>query len=211
MKKIKQKLAVALLAGALVLPFGGGRAMAIGESVDETLKSEYKTIAEPREVKIEDFIKSLKMISEREKQILIKAENQKKFIYEEMNPLKDKIDDLQTEVLREADPIFDEIFKIKKADEKLWNKLFGATNKNQTKVGNDMIKFIKLSNVLTDSEKKTLTEAQDKIDALYKEVDKYYQKAEKATEKETKEYKKLQDKIIEINKSVENIWDKIYK
>lgn len=211
MKRSKQRLAVALLAGAMIFPVAGAKAFAVGQNIDNTLKTEYKTIAEAKEETTVEFIKSLKNISESEKQMLIKAENEKAPLYEEMNKLVDKIQNLENAVLREADPIFDEIFKIKKADEKLWDKLFSATHEKQAAVGTNMVEFISLSDVLNKNEKTILTEKQKKLDELYKKVDGYYKKAEKASEKETKAYNELQSKIVEINKSVQNIWDKIYK
>lgn len=205
----------ALFAGGVVCSFlyGGIRANA---AVPKTLAEEADTLgavpgAVPVEESIEDYVKGLKMLTEKEKKQLIASEKAKEPYYDRLNELMDKIHYKTNKIVEEADPIFDRIWDIKGKHEKLWDKLDSGENAKQKTVGNDMVKYIQFSDKLTAKEKRLLTDDQKKIDELYKEIDKYYAKAEKANADLNKELKEVSAKIKRIDDADAAIWEKIYE
>lgn len=169
-----------------------------------------ETIAQPTDESMADFVKTLDMLTKEEKALLVETENAKAPYYEQMNELNRQIDEKTAMIVKQADPIFNQIFKIKNAHENLWTKLDTHENQSQKTVGHDYIKFIQLSDVLTKSEKEVLIREQKKIDELYEKVDTYYAQAEEATADLKAQLEAVISNIQKIDSKTTSIWGKVY-
>lgn len=205
-------LATMVIAGSSVSAFAAEVSGNYGSHVNP-VNPEYQqveTIAHPTDESMADFVKSLDMLTKEEKSLLVKAEDAKTPYYKQMNELTGQIDEKTTAIVKKANPIFDQIFAIKNAHKDLWTKLDTHENKAQKTVGNDYIKFIQLSDVLTKSEKELLIRDQTKIDGLYEKVDTYYAQAEKATADLKAQLEVVISNIQKIDSKTTSIWEKVY-
>ena len=204
--------ATMVIAGSSVSAFAAEVSGNYGSHVNP-VNPEYQqveTIAHPTDESMADFVKSLDMLTKEEKSLLVKAEDAKTPYYKQMNELTGQIDEKTTAIVKKANPIFDQIFAIKNAHKDLWTKLDTHENKAQKTVGNDYIKFIQLSDVLTKSEKELLIRDQTKIDGLYEKVDTYYAQAEKATADLKAQLEVVISNIQKIDSKTTSIWEKVY-
>ena len=136
-----------------------------------------------------DFVKTLDMLTREEKDLLVAAENAKAPYYEQMNKLIGQIDTKTNEILKDAQPLFDNIFSIKEAHKELWAKVDTSENESQKAVGHDYIKFIQLSDAVVDT---------------------YYAKAARATADLNAQLDSVIANIQSINSKTASIWEKVY-
>lgn len=205
-------LATMVLAGSSVSAFAAEVPGNYGSHINP-VNPEYQqveTIAQPTDESMADFVKTLDMLTKEEKALLVETENAKAPYYEQMNELNRQIDEKTAMIVKQADPIFNQIFKIKNAHENLWTKLDTHENQSQKTVGHDYIKFIQLSDVLTKSEKEVLIREQKKIDELYEKVDTYYAQAEEATADLKAQLEAVISNIQKIDSKTTSIWGKVY-
>lgn len=215
--KAKNTVAFGLLtavvaAGSIAPAFAAELPAGYGDHVNP-VNTEYEqtaTLAQPSEESMADFVKTLDMLTREEKDLLVAAENAKAPYYEQMNKLIGQIDTKTNEILKDAQPLFDNIFSIKEAHKELWAKVDTSENESQKAVGHDYIKFIQLSDAVTKAEKAVLIQDQKKIDALYKEVDTYYAKAARATADLNAQLDSVIANIQSINSKTASIWEKVY-
>ncbi len=205
-------LATVVIVGSSLSAFAAERSDSYGFHVNPINAEQQKveTIAQPTDESMEDFVKSLDMLTKKEKALLVKAEEDKAPYYKQINKLNKQIDKKTAAIVKKAGPIHDQIFEIKKVRKDLWEKLDMNGNKEQESAGKDDIKFIQLSDILTTSEKELLIRDQRKIDDLYKKVDVYYAKAEEETADLKAQLETAQSKIRKIDSKTAAIWEKVY-
>lgn len=205
-------LASMVLAGASGSAFAAEVHGNYGSHVNP-VNSEYQqveTIAQPTDESMADFVKTLHMLTKEEKALLVETESAKAPYYEQMNELNRQIDEKTATIVKQADPIFNQIFAIKNAHKDLWTKVDTHENQAQKTVGHDYIKFIQLSDVLTKSEKELLIREQTKIDSLYEKVDTYYAQAEEVTADLKAQLETVLSNIQDIDSKTTSIWGKVY-
>ncbi len=205
-------LTAAVTVGSVVPAFAAGMPAGQG-AYSNPVNAEYEqavTIAQPIEESMSDFVKTLTMLTREEKELLLAAENEKTPYYEQMDKLARQIDTETNAIIKEAQPIFDEIFRIRDTRKALWDKVDANENEAQQAVGHDYIKFIQLSDAVTKAEKAQLIQDQKKIDVLYQEVDTYYAKAEKATAALRAQLNAPIAQVQSIDAKTAHIWEKVY-
>ena len=168
------------------------------------------TLAQPADVSMADYVKTLDMLTPEEKDLLVAAENAKAPYYVQMNKLTEQIHTKTNEILKGADPLFDKIFAIKDVHKDLWTKVDTNENEAQKTAGDDYIKFIQLSTAVTKAEKDQLIRDQKEIDALYKKVDVYYAKAAEETADLNAQLDAVIKNIQSIDSKTASIWEKVY-
>ena len=159
---------------------------------------------------MEDFVKGLDMLSEKEKQMLIQEDKEAQPYYKEISRLSIAIEEKTNKIVEKAEPYFEERGDILLGkNSKIWDKLWDSLSDEQLET-EDYHKIIKASKVLSKSEKDILLKEQKQLDKLNEKIDSYYEKAEKETKKLREELEKNQKELEKIQTKTEKIWEKVY-
>lgn len=205
MKKLGTLLLTGIALGSTILT-GIMPVNAASQKQESKPSTEYSCCTEiGQEENIVDYIKKSKNISEEEKQQLIKTE-------EELAPTWKKIDELEENMNKIYEkimnPIYEKYDKIYNSNEKLWDKFYeGLDDENMSE---DIIAEIEKAKNLTDKEKATLKEEQEKLNALDLELDKLNEKAEAETKDISNELDKLYEVVEKANEKNQSILDKLF-
>lgn len=156
---------------------------------------------------IEEYLAELDFLTEEEKQQLIEDEKEAK-------PFLDKAEELMREAGEKREKILSENPAVKEyndlmmKNQDLWNKVWDNETEEQASM-KDIRDYIKASPALTEDEKKTLIEAEDRLDALESDMEKANEEADKATEDLVAEAEKYYEHVNAIHEKSREIWDKI--
>lgn len=197
-------LAVALCAFTAVPAFA-----ASGSNVDPHAGVEYQTIQTPVDESMPDFVQTLTMLTEAEKQQLIDESVAAQPIIDRIAELENQILVITDQVLLDAENLFKERGDIFDAHEALWEKLWSNLNDAQLEMDDDSA-IIRASDVLTASEKETLLKAQARLDVLEAGIDVYYAKADEDTKDLTAQRDQAIEQLQELYAKTAHIWDKVY-
>lgn len=156
----------------------------------------------------EEEIRSLDFLTAKEKEALIKAENEAKPHYQRIDELDQKIDQISRKIEDRYQEVLNERQKLMGESDGLWIKIL--ENRSQEEIDRlSNRELIKSSKHLTESEKQQLLKTEDRLDELDQKIDKMYQEIEQATTELNKKRDSYFDKIDQIMKKNQMIWDKI--
>lgn len=213
---MKRKTVAAMLMGTMILATGatGFAAEKIPNRVDPVNSvTEYPTYEVDEamfEETMEDFVKGLDMLTEKEKQMLIQEDKDAQPYYKEISRLSIAIEEETNKIVEKAEPYFEERGDILLGkNSKIWDKMWDSLSDEQLET-EDYHKIIKASKVLSESEKDILLKEQKQLDKLNEKIDSYYAKAEKETRKLREELEMNQKQLSQIKAKTEKIWEKVY-
>lgn len=169
----------------------------------------YYELPEDANQSMEEFVKGLSMLTEKEKMQLVEDDKAAAPYYQKLEYLENKIEEKTRVILKKAAPYFDERGKLFDAHTELWDKMWDNMTEEQKGL-RDYIVIIKASKVLSAKEKAILIKEQNRIEELEKKIDQYYAKAEKATADLRKQVEENTKKINEIHDKSAAIWEKVY-
>ena len=213
---MKRKTVAAMLMGTMILATGvtGFAAEKYTNRVDPVNSvTEYETYEVDEAVfeeTMEDFVKTLDMLTEKEKQMLIQEDKEAQPYYKEISRLSIEIEEKTNKILEKAESYFDQRGEILLGkNSKIWDKMWDSLSEEQ-KETDDYEEIIKASKVLSKSEKDLLLKEQKQLDKIDEKIDSYYAKAEKETKKLREELEKNQKELEKIQTKTEKIWEKVY-
>ena len=207
--KIRYGVLTLALAVAICTFTAVSASAASGSNVDLCAGVEYQTVQTPVDESMADFVQTLTMLTEAEKQQLIDESIAAQPIIDRISELENQIDRITNQILLDAEDLFDERGDIFDAYEDLWEKLWGNLNDAQLEM-DDYSAIIRASDVLTDSEKETLLKAQARLDVLEAGIDVYYAKAAEDTKVLSARRDRAIAELQELYAKSAHIWDKVY-
>lgn len=212
MKKMK-KISTLVLAGVLVassvMPVFGANAAELtkANSKMEVAVNE-SNIDKDMLMSMETYIKSLTILTEKEKQQLLQTEKQLEPKLKALDEINEKLDEKINQAFK-AIKLYEKYEALETKNEAIWEKLYKQVGKNE--FGMDETALIKSSKALTNQEKNTLLK---ELEAL-KKLDKVADTKEKEVLAKEKtlvaQAKKLEQEIEAMNAKNQAIWDKVTK
>lgn len=153
----------------------------------------------------------MNFLSQSEKQRLIDEKNAVKPYYNKIDSLEKEIRKISDNIMKDAKEILQEYDSIYWANMTLWMKLDSEVPETPYDKLPSNTERIKTSKVLTKSEKEILKNDAKRLDEIDAEIQKYYDKVEKATATLGKQIDIEYEKIEAINQKNSDIWQKIHK
>ncbi len=202
----------AMLAATVMTVFAGKSFVSAGQKADPlnpTAVVTEKPLPEDANDTIEDFVKKQTDLTDAERQLLIEEEKASMPIYEALDRLDEQIEMKTREVLKGADPAFDERAKLFDQHADLWAKIENSSNEEQ-KNAKTYADYIRASQTLTEAEKEILLKAQKRIDELDAVIESYYAKAEEETADLRRQQEDELEKLHDLQEKTRSVWDKIY-
>lgn len=201
-------LALALIAAIGVFPAVPAHAASLNP-VDPYAGVEYETIQTPADTDMAEYVKSLTMLTESEKQQLVEESIAAQPIIDRRADLDEQIDSITNDILLGAEKLFAERGQIMDKDQALWAKLWDYANDEQKKL-DDYSAIIKASTALTDAEKDVLLRSQARLDVLNADIGGFYEKAAEATAELTAQRDQAIAELQELYAKSAHIWAKVY-
>ena len=206
------------LMGAVVILGVGGSGMAMAKEKNRVdpvnATTEYVTYEVEESYlneTMEEFVNSLDMLTDKEKEMLIEEDRALQPYIEKGQRISIEMEENTNTILKGAEVYFEERGDILLGkNSKLWDKMWDNMTEEQNKM-TDYHEIIQGSKVLTQNEKKILLKEQKRLDELESKIDQYYEEAEIANSQLNKEYEENLKKIQEIKSKTKHIWDKVYK
>lgn len=206
------------LMGAVVILGVGGSSMAMAKEKNRVdpinATTEYVTYEVEESYlneTMEEFVNSLDMLTDKEKEMLIEEDRALQPYIEKGQRISIEMEENTNTILKGAEVYFEERGDILLGkNSKLWDKMWDNMTEEQNKM-TDYHEIIQGSKVLTQNEKKILLKEQKRLDELESKIDQYYEEAEIANSQLNKEYEENLKKIQEIKSKTKHIWDKVYK
>lgn len=206
------------LMGAVVILGVGGSSMAMAKEKNRVdpinATTEYVTYEVEESYlneTMEEFVNSLDMLTDKEKEMLIEEDRALQPYIEKGQRISIEMEENTNTILKGAEVYFEERGDILLGkNSKLWDKMWDNMTEEQNKM-TDYHEIIQGSKVLTQNEKKILLKEQKRLDELESKIDQYYEEAEVANSQLNKEYEENLKKIQEIKSKTKHIWDKVYK
>lgn len=206
------------LMGAVVILGVGGSSMAMAKEKNRVdpinATTEYVTYEVEESYlneTMEEFVNSLDMLTDKEKEMLIEEDRALQPYIEKGQRISIEMEENTNTILKGAEVYFEERGDILLGkNSKLWDKMWDNMTEEQNKM-TDYHEIIQGSKVLTQNEKKILLKEQKRLDELESKIDQYYEEAEITNSQLNKEYEENLKKIQEIKSKTKHIWDKVYK
>ncbi|WP_313529371.1 hypothetical protein [Anaerotignum sp.] len=160
---------------------------------------------------LEAPLKGFDDLSEAEKQKLLEIDQKTEPYYAKMEQVEKEIERIEAPFWDDAEGLFAQWDQVFEANIGLWDKLCDNATAEQELMEN-LMGFIRASQVLTDDEKEILLKDQQKADAIEKQLDEKAEAAYKATEDLHNQVDKLYEEIeniYDIDPECDAIWEKI--
>lgn len=210
-----KKMTTLVLAGALiassVMSAFGANAVEFNKVDQKTAftVTQNNTIDKTMAMSMETYIKSLSVLSEKEKQQLLQTEKALAPKVKALNEINAKLDDKISQAFKAINLYKQYEAFDSKRNETLWEKLYKKVGRNE--FGMDEKALIKISTTLTNREKNSLLKELDALEKLDKKADSK-EKEVLAKEKDlVAQAKKLKAEIAAEHAKNQAIWDKVTK
>lgn len=160
------------------------------------------------ELTLAEYLKPFTFLTEQEKQQLLATEKAAKPIYDEIDQLMKKSEEIAAPIWKDHEALQKEIDTIWGSEEALWTKLSENASEDQL-AKEDFKDFIRSSKALTSAEKDRLLALEDRLAPLYAKSDAFDQKVEDATKDIHQKMDTLFEKIDKLGQADTAIWEKI--
>lgn len=159
---------------------------------------------------IEEFVHEMDFLSEEEKQQLIQDDREAAIHYQEADKLSEQANAIADSIYEKHEDTFQKQQDLMNEHEDLWLKLSESATEEQLRI-EDNREFIRSSKALTEEEKQTLLQQEDRLDEIDKEIEKIHDEIEQATMDLTKQIDECYQKADAIHAKSQSIWNKIYE